>query len=90
MFLAPSRYSGIYYLEKDLKTSIEFHDWEGEAMAYTKLSAAYHILDQMRKPSSTAKRDLKFFDLKESDKVREEATLIFQVITSIVEITQQP
>ena len=59
-------------------------------MAYTNLSAAYHILDQMRKPSSTAKRDLKFFDLKESDKLREEAALVFQAITSIGEITQQP
>ena len=42
-------------------------------MAYTSLSAAYHILYQNEK----AIEYFKFFEVKESDKVREEAALIF-------------
>ena len=50
---------GIDYLEKDLKTSIEFHDWEGEAMAYTSLSAACHILYQNEKAIEYCGKGLK-------------------------------
>ena len=52
---------GIDYLEKDLKTSIEFHDWEGEAMAYTSLSAACHILYQNEKAIEYCGKGLKIF-----------------------------
>ena len=52
---------GIDYLEKDLKTSIEFHDWEGEAIAYTSLSAAYHILYQNEKAIEYCGKGLKIF-----------------------------
>ena len=48
-------------LEKDLKTSIEFHDWEGEAIAYTSLSAAYHILYQNEKAIEYCGKGLKIF-----------------------------
>ena len=52
---------GIDYLEKDLKTSIEFHDWEGEAIAYTSLSTAYHILYQNEKAIEYCGKGLKIF-----------------------------
>ena len=52
---------GIDYLEKDLKTSTEFRDWEGEAIAYTSLSATYHILYQNEKAIEYCGKGLKIF-----------------------------
>ena len=43
------------------ETSIEFHDWEGEAIAYTSLSAAYHILYQNEKAIEYCGKGLKIF-----------------------------
>ena len=58
-------------------------------MAYTNLSAAYHVLDQNEKAIEYYEKGLKIFRLK-GIRQGEGRSCLFQAITSIVEITQQP